>query len=216
MTTQLFLKRFFLLTALVALTLPQGCGDDDPVDDPASNTNTEPQPTPEPEPEPERHAIEFAPSFSGATGHSQIGVFAFDTSTKWVNGRSRPHARHTGRKGWERRLELRSDRVLAVGRILRFLVHGLCSLCNGIQRTFGQRRISCRSSRSALRNAFGHRLSHRYLVLRLRFWISGIAKKRSGWSFDPSCRKSDSGSKDRVTRFRTSRCEVSSGRVKSH
>jgi hypothetical protein len=83
MTTQLFLKRFFLLTALVALTLPQGCGDDDPVDDPASNTNTEPQPTPEPEPEPERHAIEFAPSFSGATGHSQIGVFAFDTSTKW-------------------------------------------------------------------------------------------------------------------------------------
>ena len=45
MTTQLFLKRFFLLTALVALTLPQGCGDDDPVDDPASNTNTEPQPT---------------------------------------------------------------------------------------------------------------------------------------------------------------------------
>lgn len=83
MTTQLFLKRFFLLTALVALTLPQGCGDDDPVDDPASNTNTEPQPTPEPEPEPERHAIEFAPSFSGATDHSQIGVFAFDTSTKW-------------------------------------------------------------------------------------------------------------------------------------
>lgn len=67
MTTQLFLKSFFLLTALVALTLPQGCGDDDPVDDPASNTNTEPQPTPEPEPEPERHAIEFAPSFSGAT-----------------------------------------------------------------------------------------------------------------------------------------------------
>ena len=53
MTTQLFLKRFFLLTALVALTLPQGCDDDDPVDDPASNTNTEPQPTPEPEPEPE-------------------------------------------------------------------------------------------------------------------------------------------------------------------
>ena len=53
MTTQLFLKRFFLLTALVALTLPQGCGDDDPVDDPASNTNTEPQPTPEPEPTPE-------------------------------------------------------------------------------------------------------------------------------------------------------------------
>ena len=39
MTTQLFLKSFFLLTALVALTLPQGCGDDDPVDDPASNTN---------------------------------------------------------------------------------------------------------------------------------------------------------------------------------
>ena len=33
MTTQLFLKRFFLLTALVALTLPQGCGDDEPVDD---------------------------------------------------------------------------------------------------------------------------------------------------------------------------------------
>ena len=53
MTTQLFLKRFFLLTALVALTLPQGCDDDDPVDDPASNTNTEPQPTPEPEPTPE-------------------------------------------------------------------------------------------------------------------------------------------------------------------
>lgn len=88
MTTQLFLKRFFLLTALVALTLPQGCGDDDPVDDPASNTNTEPQPTPEPEPEPERHAIEFAPSFSGATDHSQIGVFAFDTSTKWDEWRS--------------------------------------------------------------------------------------------------------------------------------
>ena len=57
MTTQLFLKRFFLLTALVALTLPQGCGDDDPVDDPASNTNTEPQPTPEPELEKEIVAV---------------------------------------------------------------------------------------------------------------------------------------------------------------
>ena len=82
MTTQLFLKRFFLLTALVALTLPQGCGDDDPVDDPASNTNTEPQPTPEPEPEPERHAIEIAPSISGATGHSRIVLFDVDTRTK--------------------------------------------------------------------------------------------------------------------------------------
>ena len=83
MTTQLFLKRIFLLTALVALPMAERCGDDDPVDDPASNTNTEPQPTPEPEPEPEQHAIEFAPSFSGATDHSQIGIFAFDTSTKW-------------------------------------------------------------------------------------------------------------------------------------
>ena len=53
---------FFLLTALVALTLPQGCGDDDPVDDPASNTNTEPQPTPEPEPEPEPTPEPYEPT----------------------------------------------------------------------------------------------------------------------------------------------------------
>lgn len=81
MTMQLFLKRFCLLATLVSLTLPQGCGEDDPVNDPAPGTSTEPQP--KPEPEPEQYAIKFIPSFSGTTSHSQIGVFAFDTSANW-------------------------------------------------------------------------------------------------------------------------------------
>lgn len=216
MTTQLFLKSFFLLTALVALTLPQGCGDDDPVDDPASNTNTEPQPTPEPEPEPERHAIEFAPSFSGATDHSQIGVFAFDTSTKWDEWAQPTSCTTYGSKRMG----------AASGTTIRSCIGRRTdpSISRSWPMLLMQRHPTDFRSATHLMSELPFCATKclrpptvtPIFVLRLRFWISGIAKKRSGWSFDPSCRKSDSGSKDRVTRFRTSRCEVSSGRVKSH
>ena len=62
MTTQLLLKRFFLLAALFSLALTPGCGGDDPAEDPGSGSVPEPEPDPKPD-EPEEYAVKFAPSF---------------------------------------------------------------------------------------------------------------------------------------------------------
>lgn len=83
MTTQLLLKRFFLLAALFSLALTPGCGGDDPAEDPGSGSVPEPEPDPKPD-EPEEYAVKFAPSFVAPASGSQIGIFGYETGdTPW-------------------------------------------------------------------------------------------------------------------------------------
>ena len=83
MTTQLLLKRFFLLAALFSLALTPGCGGDDPAEDPGSGSVPEPEPDPKPD-EPEEYAVKFAPSFVAPASGLQIGIFGYETGdTPW-------------------------------------------------------------------------------------------------------------------------------------